>query len=276
MQNAISILHLTLFSDEQDAQSAGAAVAGDGASGGGFHNRLEDVQGLYCLADLGHGLVGDTGEGQESGMGVDILTALQALLDVGREGLGEVATVFLANGHLSVLDFDAGLQIQQVGAQCGCGGAAAAFDQIVQFFYQEACLHLFSVGVQRLDNSLHVGSRPSQTAGFQNHQALAGGEVLGIDAVDIVEFFRSQTGILVAGGEAGTQVDVDNGIVCLGMGTEHIFVFTDADGCCGTQVTTGGNMIEDFGGGDGDAVLELVIALDNSEGDQGDVMLPAG
>ena len=116
-------------------------MAGNGASGHGFANSLKVTVFGNGVFDSLIGFVRNNGLGDENGAVVDILATVQTLLGIIGQTLGIVAAVLLAYGHFAVLDFNAGLQIQQICAQCGCGGATAAFDQIVQLVNNEGCFH---------------------------------------------------------------------------------------------------------------------------------------
>ena len=217
--------------------------------------------------------LGYHGLGDEEGGSFDILPVRQAVLDVGGQALGIVAPVLLHHGHFAVLYLDAGLQVQQVGPQ-GCGGgAAAALYQVVQLVHQEAGLHtggkpaqVFRQGIQRLGSL-------GQLHGLQHHQALAGGEILGVDAADIVKFPGGETGVLVAGGKAGADADVDNAVIAVRILGKGILVEAHAAGCGGAQAAAGSHMGENIGRGDGDTVVEFLLVFHNDEGDQGNVML---
>ena len=100
-----------LLSDEQHAQGAGAAVAGNGAAGIGFVNGLEFAVLGNSLHDGGMAIVGDGRVSDEQNIAHEILTVSQTLFDIACQALSIVATVFLANAHLAVFNLNAGLQV---------------------------------------------------------------------------------------------------------------------------------------------------------------------
>ena len=262
-----------LLSDEQNTQSAWAAVAGDGTACGGL---IDGFKGLTAGHGIHNGhvaIVGNNGLGDEQGIPEDILPVCQTVLHIGGQTFGVIAPVFLHNTHLAVFDLDAGLQVQQICAQSSCGGAAAALDQIIQLVDEEAGLHLGGERIQFSFQGVQIGGLLSQTAGLQNDQTLTGGQILGVDGTNIVEFFGSEAGILIRRGEAGAQIDMDNAVIFRCEGCEEVLIFTDAHGGGAAQVTAGGNMGKNIRGGDGLGVQIGNVILDNGQGDGADAEL---
>ena len=250
---------MELLTDEQDTQGAGAAVAGDGAAGISFIDIVKMAVLCNGCLDGGIALVGYGGLGDKQGAVVQILTTGEAILNIACQALVVLTAILLHNAHLAVTNFNAGLQVQQVCAQSGCGRAAATLDQVIQLVNQEACFHLGGEGLQLLCQGVQVGSGLGQFAGFQNNQTLASGQVTGVDDPDVGVIRCGQTCVLVAGGEFRADVDVDDTVIVGSELCENIFVFTDAVGCSGAQSAAGGNMGKNFSGGDGNAVFELQV-----------------
>ena len=115
------ILQFGLLSDEKYTQRAGAAVAGDGAAGIGFVSGCEVTVLTYSLHNGSVAFVVNGSFGDEENIALDILPFCQAVLNVHTQRLCKVAAVLLNNAHLTVFDFDAGLQVQQIGTQCLSG-----------------------------------------------------------------------------------------------------------------------------------------------------------
>ena len=106
-----------LFANKDDTQRAGATVAGNGAACDSFIGILEIAVLLGSVDNSCVGFLVNYGAGNEKGIRVNIFATFQPLLNIVYKTLGVVAAILLANAHLAILDFNAGLQVQQVGAQ---------------------------------------------------------------------------------------------------------------------------------------------------------------
>ena len=102
--------------------------------------------------------------------------------------------------------------------------------------------------------------------------ALAGGKVHGVNDADVVKLLGGQAGILVAGGEAGTQADVNDAVAGALEGFKEVDVVADAAGRGGAQGAAGCHMGEDLCGGDGHAVFEGFVVFDDGQRGQGNVV----
>ncbi len=77
----------------------------------------------------------------ENTAGIEVAAILQAVGDIGFQAFGERTAVFLRHAHFAVPHLDAGPQLQQIGAQQGHGGAAAALFHVIELFQNEAGVH---------------------------------------------------------------------------------------------------------------------------------------
>ena len=180
-------------------------MAGNGASCGGFINVFKMAVGIDGFLNGGIALVGYHGLGHKQSGTVDVIPISQLFPNVICQTLGIISPVFLGNTHLAVLDLDAGFQIQQIGAQSGGGRATAALNQIVQLIYQEACFYFFGKGAQIVGKSVQVSCGFCQLTGLQYNQTLTGGQILGIDDMNVGEIFCGKGSALEAGGKTGTK-----------------------------------------------------------------------
>ena len=96
---------------------------------------------------------------------------------------------------------------------------------------------------QNIIDFLQRGCGFCQFTGLQHHQALTGGQVHGVNDPDIGEIFRGDAGILVAGGEAGADGDMQHAVVVGSILAEPIFIFAHGVGGSGAQITAGGKFI---------------------------------
>ena len=248
-------------------------MAGNGAACGGFI----DSGKMAVLLDAGfyglQGIIGNGGVGQEQLVADDIIPIGQAILNIGGKALGIAAAVLFHNTHFAALDLNAGLQTQQVGTQRGNAGAAATLDHVLQLIQQEAGFHPGGEGIQLFHDLIEAAAFGCQTAGFQHHQAVAGGEVLRVDHPDVGKFLGGQAGILIAGGEAGADGDMNDTVVLTGIFGEQLLVLTDVVGGGGAKVAAGSNMGEDVGRGDGSAIRIGLAILDDGQPCKVDIVL---
>ena len=84
------------FPDEKNAQSAGAAVTGDSASGQRFVNLVEVTVGGHGLHNGFMALVADTGVGDEENAVVQIVSAVKTVFDVVCQTLGVFSAILFA------------------------------------------------------------------------------------------------------------------------------------------------------------------------------------
>ena len=102
--------------------------------------------------------------------------------------------------------------------------------------------------------------------------ALACGEVAGIHHPDIGKSCCRQTGVLIAGGKAGANGDVDKPVAGPGEPAKKGLIFPHAYRRRGTEAATGGHVAENLLGRDGEAVCIAGSILDDREGSQGDIV----
>ena len=136
----------------------------------------------------------------------------------------------------------------------------------------EADLHPGDKVLNLLPDFLQSGTRLRQTADLQHHAALTHTQVLGIHNQHIVKIRSGQTGVLIAGGEAGADVHLNHGIIGRGVPGKDILIFSHADGGGGAQVAPGSHMVENLFGSDGDAVPEVLSVLDDIQGGDGNIV----
>ena len=184
-----------------------------------------------------------------------------------------MAPVFFAHAHFPVPQLDAGLQVQQVGAQRGHGGAAAALYHIVQTVQHKAGFHLFGVLVQSRHHIVQILHGTAQLQSLQNHQTLAAAQVPGVNYPHIWEILGGNKGILVAGGEAGTQADVDVAVAAVRVFPEQLLIDGNTSGGGGAETAAVGNVPENFRRGDGHIVQVLLVLLHHNQGNQINMVL---
>ena len=167
-------------------------MAGYGAACLAFYNSVK-------LGTKGNGiphsiqtLVGNGSVGDKQQIVNNILTLEQTVLDIVFQALGIVAPVLLDYAHLTTLDLNAGLQIQQVCAQSRGRGAAATLDHIFQSVQQKTGFHPLCIGLDIGLKLLQALAVMRLLAGIDNHVSLAGGEILRIHDHNIIKFRSSQ------------------------------------------------------------------------------------
>ena len=79
-------------------------------------------------------------------------------------------------------------------------------------------------------------------------------QVPGIYHPDVVEALGGDRGILITGGEAGAQADVNHAVVVLGVLGKQLLINGNASGSGGAEISAGIHMGEDVVGGDGHVV----------------------
>ena len=99
--------------------------------------------------------------------------------------------------------------------------------------------------------------------------ALPGGEVAGVYHPYIGKFRCRQAGVLVAGGEVGTDGDVDKSVAGPGKAGKQGLVLAHTDCRCGAEAPPGGYVAENLLGCDGAPVYIVGPVLDYREGRQG-------
>ena len=133
----------------QNAHAAGSAVVRHRAAGPRVDDLLERLARAHDTLELPpRGLV-TAGVRDEDAMAVDVVAALEPLLDVLHVALFELAAVLVADAHLAVLDLDARLEVQEVGAHGHERRAAAAALEILQRVDHEADIELLALFLQR-------------------------------------------------------------------------------------------------------------------------------
>ena len=193
---------------------------------------------IDCFHNTGVAFITDNSLCHEQGSTVNVIPVSKAVLYIGGQAFGEIAAVFFYNGHLTVTDFDTGLQGQQIGTKsCGRGTPSALY-QIIQLVNQEAGFHLLGICTKGVSNGIQIIHGIGQFTGLQNDETLTDSQIFGIHDPYIVKFFRSQTGALIAGGEAGTEIYMNDAVIILGIATEDIFIFTDAGSRGGAEGAT--------------------------------------
>ena len=96
--------------------------------------------------------------------------------------------------------------------------------------------------------------------------AVARGQVPGVHHIDVGKLRSRHAGVLVAGGEIGADVDVDNRITFRKEPGEQLLIVAYIIGGGGAQVAPGGNVVEDVLGMDVHPVPEGFAALHGVEG----------
>ena len=184
-----------------------------------------------------------------------------------------MAPVFFTHAHLAVPQLNAGLQVQQVGAQSGHGGAAAALYHIVQTVQYKAGFHLFGVFVQGRHHIVQILHGTAQLQSLQNQQALAAAQVPGVNHPHIGEILGGDKGVLVAGREAGAQVDVNVALAAVRVFPEQLLINRNASGGGGAQTAAVGYVPENIRWGNGHIVQVFPVLLHHNQGHQIDIVL---
>ena len=96
--------------------------------------------------------------------------------------------------------------------------------------------------------------------------ALTGGEVAGIDNVDIRQVLCSENSVLMRCGEAGADVHMEHGVIFLCQLGKAVVEHADRHGCRAAQRAARCNMSKNIGGLDIDAVAEALVALVDKQG----------
>ena len=107
-------------------------MAGNGAASLGFVHSFKLAVFPDSLHNSGIFLILNGGLCDKQHISADVVPLCQALLHIAAQALGIFAAVLLGNAHGAVFNLDAGLETQQVGAQSGNGGAAAALMQVFE------------------------------------------------------------------------------------------------------------------------------------------------
>ena len=169
---------MLLFTNKKDAQGSGAAVAGDGTACFTFDDGVKETavfaDGIF---NSGQAFFGNGGIGQEKQIFFDVVTLGKTILHIAGQALGVVATILFDDAHLATLDFDTGLQVQQVGAQSSGGGATTTLCHVLELIQNEAGFHL---GHICLDLFLQLCKRSAflcQLSSLHHDVTLTGGKV---------------------------------------------------------------------------------------------------
>ena len=101
----------------QNAHAAGAAVVRHRAAGPRVVHFLKRLARAHDALELLPGGLVDAGIRDEDAVAVDIVAALEPVLNILHIALFELAAVLAADAHFPVLDLDARLEMQKIGAQ---------------------------------------------------------------------------------------------------------------------------------------------------------------
>ena len=148
-------------------------------------------------------------------MAIDVVAALEPLLDVLHVALFELAAVLVTDAHLAVLDLDARLEVQEVGAHGHERRAAAAALEILQRVDHEADIELLALFLQRRCDVGRVHALLGHLGRVEHQVADAGREVARVHGVDVRKLLRRDAGVLVAGGHVARDREVDHGVIFL-------------------------------------------------------------
>ena len=248
-------------------------MTGDSTAGDGLGDLVENAVALHFLHDGGYKAVLHLGMGDEDPARHQLaLPIVQPVLDVIAETPGHRAPVFLHHLHLAVDDLNAGLQVQQIGAQGHDRGATAALDHVVQPAQQEAGLHPGGKGLELPPHGLGVRAGLCQAAGLQDHQTVARGQVPGIHHIDIGETLSRQASVLVAGGHIGADGDMEHGVIAGSETGEQVRVFANAHRRRGAQGSAAVHMGEDILRRNVDAVVIGAGAHADGKGCDGNII----
>ena len=268
----ICVVRAISLPDEQHAQRALAAVAGDGAAGAALDDLLEgkalQQQGAHQRRLLG----GDAGVGDEDALGVHGVGIAQPVVHILLQAPLIGAAELLAHHHLAAGDLDAGPQLQQVRAQHGHHGAAPALVQVVQPVDDEGGVHLVDEAVDVLEDSLRVAlAALDEVHRLAEQERDAAGQVAAVHAIHRQPLRRPQ-GVLVAGGEVGAEVEVDDSVGVLEQFLELAPVGLRVHRRGLGQVAARVHMAEDVVRDDVRAVGVVPAAHGHGEGDDGDAV----
>ena len=177
-------------------------MARDGASSHSPVSIFKIAIGIYCLSNGGLAIGIYRGSCDEECAFIQIAALSKTVLNIVCQALGVIAAVLLHDAHLAVLDLNAGLQIQQIGAQSGGRRAAAAFYHILQTVQKEAGLNFFSESLNLLVKLIQTAAFLAELAGVKDNETLTGGEVLGINDPNIGKIVGCDASVLIAGGKS--------------------------------------------------------------------------
>ena len=236
-------------------------MAGDSAACGGFIHILKVSAGINCFLNGVQAVLAHRCIGQKQFVTDNVLAVGKAIPDIACQTLGVITTVLFNHTHLAVTNFDARLQIQKICTQRSSRGAATALDHVLQLIQQEAGLHTGNEGIQFFNDLIQILALLGKTACFQNNMALTGGEVLGVNDTHIGEILGRKAGILVAGRETGTNVDMDNAVVLISKFRKQLLIFSNVIRGGGAQIAAGCNMGKNIRGNDGVTVDKRLATL---------------
>ena len=211
--------------------------------------------------------------GDEDAGQIQIFRVSQPVPDVLVNAFFKRTPIFLSYLHFPIYHFDAGAQVQEVGAQSHHAGAAAALFHIIQPTEDETGVHLGGEIVKLGHNILDIHAGFRQFSSPQHHVAVAGREVAGIHYIYIVKFLRCQNGVLITGGKLRADIDMDDRVIFLAERSEAVAVIGKIKSRCGADITAGIYMGIDIVGGDFHAVPQELITHGNAQGEQLDIML---
>ena len=273
MNNRRVTRRLSLFANEENTEGAGAAVTRYSTTGLCPVDVLEISILVNCFFNSVEALICYGCSCNKEVIAVQVVAVCKAILYIGSKALAEIAAVFLNNRHLAVLYLDAGLQTEQICAQSGNRGAATALNHILQSVKQEAGFYLGNDLLQLFDDLVQRFTCLGQLAGAQDNKALAGGQIPGVDNTDIIKFLSGQTGVLVAGREAGADVNVNDTVVLACIAAENIGIFLDIQRGSGAETATACHMGENVCSRNIDTITKILTILDNSQGHNRNVIL---
>ena len=213
-------------------------MAGNGAAGGADDN-------FRIIADtLANGAAGgvqivlrDTGGGDEDAGGIKCIAICKPLADILIHALVKVAAVLLAHLHLAVNDLDAGLELEQIGAQCCDAGAATALVQIFELIDDEAGVDFLDCSLQLIQDFFDSPAFCCQFAGANDEVTVTAGEIARVEDIYIIYFLCSENGVLVGGRKVTADGKVDHCVVFRTQLGECVQILADVAGGGEAQLT---------------------------------------
>ena len=120
---------------------------------------------------------------------------------------------------------------------------------------------------------VHILGGLGKLPGLQNHQAVAGGEIFGVNDPDVLKIICRDAGVLIAGREIRANVHMEYAVVIFGVFGKFLLVHCHASGRCGAQAAAGSHMGENIGRGDGNAVQEFRTILHHNQRNNSNIIL---
>ncbi|MPN18671.1 hypothetical protein SDC9_166034 [bioreactor metagenome] len=182
------------------------------------------------------------------------------------------AAVLFRHGHFSVDDLHAGVQLQKICPDGGDGIAAPAFFHIVQPVQHKADLQPVAQAFQLRNDFLRRAILPRHPRRPQGKLADAHRQVGGIHHVDAPQFLRRNSGVLMAAGKTGAQIDVDDRVIFLQQFAEQLVVIRRIYRAGGGDVAAGVHMGGNVRRMDVHAVLVDTLAFYNAQRHHRDIV----